>query len=503
MRTLRMAMVLMLTFGLLSGAAGAAAPISAESMECMDCHAAIHPGIVEAWQKSRHAAITPEKAMQATGLTRRVSAGSIPEYLQPYAVGCAECHTLRTAEHRGSFEHNGHQIHTVVSPNDCKTCHTTEAQQYSRNLMSHAYGNLANNAVFQALEHSIIGRPQLNEGKLTFGAADEATRAEACYYCHGTRLNVTGSTLREHELFGDMEFPVIDGWPNQGVGRINLDDSRGSCAACHTRHTFSVAMARKPYTCKECHVGPDVPAYKVYESSKHGNIFKTEQSQWDFKAVPWTVGRDFTAPTCATCHISGLVNTDQELISSRTHQMSDRLPWRIFGLIYAHPHPLEPDTTLIRSGDGLPLPTQMDGTFASEFLIDETEMDIRRQNMQAACLSCHASSWVDGHWQRFENTIQETNASTLTATQIMAQTWHAGFASGLSAGASPFDEAIEKRWMDIWLFYANTIRFASAMGGGGDYGVFADGRYQKTQAIKELYAWPGRKESVAGSKEQP
>ncbi len=88
-----------------------------------------------------------------------------------------------------------------------------------------------------------------------------------------------------------MNFPVIDGWPNQGVGRVDLDGTRGSCSACHTRHTFSIEIARKPYTCKECHVGPDVPVYKVYSASKHGNIYHSKKQDWDFSAVPWTVGR--------------------------------------------------------------------------------------------------------------------------------------------------------------------------------------------------------------------
>jgi len=34
-------------------------------------------------------------------------------------------------------------------------------------------------------------------------------------------------------------------------------------------------------------------------------------SSWDFTAVPWTIGKDFNAPTCAACHISLLVNTDE------------------------------------------------------------------------------------------------------------------------------------------------------------------------------------------------
>ena len=109
---------------------------------------------------------------------------------------------------------------------------------------------------------------------------------------------------------GELEFPVIAGWPNQGVGRINLDGSKGACTACHPRHSFSMAMARKPHTCKECHVGPDVPAYKVYLSSKHGNIYSSKHEEWDFKKTPWTIGQDFTAPTCAACHVSLLTNTE-------------------------------------------------------------------------------------------------------------------------------------------------------------------------------------------------
>ncbi len=106
--------------------------------------------------------------------------------------------------------------------------------------------------------------------------------------------------------------------------------------------------------------------------------------------------------------------------------------------------------------------------------------------MQAACLNCHDASWVNGHWKRFENTIAETNAQTLTATRIMQDIWQHGFADPKD---SPFNEAIERKWSDTWLFYANSIRFASAMAGGGDYGVFAGGRHQLSQTLLELNDW--------------
>ncbi|MEJ5359256.1 MAG: multiheme c-type cytochrome [Desulfobacterales bacterium] len=467
----------------------AAAPVSPATESCLDCHRQIHPGIVADWEKSRHARVTPAEALAARGSARRLSASAVPAALEGHAVGCAECHGLRPGEHADTFEHNGFDIHLVVSPGDCRTCHPEEASQYAENLMSRAYGNLAGNPVFADLEHTILGRIRTGRSQVVIEPAAEPTRAEGCYSCHGTKLKVAGRQSRATELAGELEFPVIEGWPNQGVGRVNLDGTLGSCAACHTRHLFSVKTARKPHTCKECHIGPDVPAFKVYEASKHGNLFSTHAAEWDFARVPWTVGRDFTAPTCAVCHVSALVTPEGETVARRTHRMNDRLPWRIFGLVYAHPHPLSPDTTVIRNAAGMPLPTDLSGKPAEGFLIGREEMERRRATLQAVCLSCHGSSWVNGFWARFEHTIAETNTKTRDATAVLEEIWKAGLAAGPPRGASPFDEPIERRWADVWLIYANTIRFASAMAGGGDYGVFADGRHRLNQAIAALDEW--------------
>jgi hypothetical protein len=463
--------------------------LSEATQACIECHQIIHPGIVADWQRSRHSLVAPKTAMAVSGLGLKISNPAVPEHLRKTAVGCAECHTLRPKEHADTYEHNGYDIHTVVSPGDCRTCHSLEAEQYSRNIMAHAYKNLAGNQVYNDLENTILGGIERKDGKIVIQPAHAATRAEGCYYCHGTLLKVAGREIRDTELAGELEFPKIEGWPNQGVGRVNLDGTLGSCAACHTRHQFSIETARKPYTCKECHVGPDVPVAKVYEASKHGNIFSSHNKDWEFKTVPWTIGKDFTAPTCAACHVSLLVNAEGGVVVQRSHQMNDRIPWRLFGLIYAHPHPIDADTTIIRNKHGLQLPTDFDGGFASKQLIGKEEMDKRRQNLQTVCLSCHGTSWVVGQWVRFENTIRETNDKTLTATRIMKEVWSSGLAAGLEQKTSPFDEAIERRWADSWLIFANTIRFASAMGCGGDYGVFANGRYELNKVIMEMHDW--------------
>ncbi len=468
--------------GVVSGAA-----LSDATKACLECHSIIHPGIVEDWQKSRHSQMSPSDALGVKGPGLKVSSRDIPDGLKGKAVGCAECHSMRPKEHADAFDHNDHKVYTAVSPGDCRVCHSEEAEQYSMNLMSHAYGNLSENKLYGLLEHSILGAVGRDKAEMENAPASRATRAETCYHCHGTVLKITGKEKRTYDDYGDMEFPRIEGWPNQGTGRVNLDGTIGSCAACHTRHRFSIETARKPYTCKQCHVGPDVPAFKVYEASKHGNIFSSHGRDWEFSKVPWTVGKDFSAPTCAACHVSLLVSSDGELIAKRSHRMNDRLPWRIFGLIYAHPHPKNPDITIIRNKDGLPLPSDFAGGFAADYLIDIKEMEARRKGIQTICRACHGSSTVAGQWERFESSIKETNAKTLTATQILIGIWAEGYAKGPSEGGSPFDEEPERVWADSWVIYANTIRLASAMGFGGDYGVFADGRYELNKTIVRLH----------------
>jgi hypothetical protein len=43
-------------------------------------------------------------------------------------------------------------------------------------------------------------------------------------------------------------------------------------------------------------------------------------------------------------------------------------------------------------------------------------------------------------------------------------------------------------WVEQWLFYANSTRFASAMS-GADYGVFANGRWYLSKNIRAMHEW--------------
>lgn len=471
--------IMLLAAGLASAAE--MAPVSAATEECLFCHRSTHPGIVADWERSRHARVTPVQALKKDAQARRISVEKAPEAIGDVAVGCAECHTANPDSHGDTFEHQGRQVHVLVTPRDCSQCHAREVSEFEENLMSWAHVNLRNNTVYQGLIRDVNGIHTIAEGGLSTTSPDAMTDADSCFHCHGTAVERTGTVTRDTPM-GEMDFPVLSNWPNQGVGRINPDGSRGACSACHSRHQFSIVMARKPYTCSQCHKGPDVPAYAVYAVSKHGNLFSAMHREWNFDPVPWTVGKDFTAPTCAVCHVSLVVDENEEVIAERTHRMNDRLPWRILGLPYAHHHPKDANTTVIKNSDGMQLPTTLAGEPATEYLIGPDEVAERRKRLQHVCAACHSSRWIAGHWERFENTIETTNRLTLTSTQLLQKAWEQGLADST---ASFFDEAIERDWVEEWLFFANSTRFASAMM-GADYGVFANGRWYLSKNIKEM-----------------
>ncbi len=446
--------------------------ISQETQICLFCHKTVTPGIVRDWEASLHSKVTLKEALSKKPLSRKVNVDSNLVKNKDKVIGCAECHTLNPQLHKDSFDHNGFKVHIVVSPEDCKVCHLKEVEEYKKNLMSKAYVNLKKNPLYAML---IKASFEIFPNKLS--------ESDACLACHGTKIEIKGK-IKKKTMFGEMEFPLLSGWPNNGVGRINPDSSKGACTSCHPRHSFSIEIARKPYTCSQCHKGPDVPAYKVYAVSKHGNIFFSEQNDMNFKNTPWKIGEDFKVPTCAVCHISLIVDSNDNVIVERTHQMNDRIAWRIFGLIYAYPHPKDSETFKFKNKAGLSLPTELTGEFVKEVLIDKKEMKRRENKMKNICLGCHSNSWVEGFFNRFHNTIKTTNVQSLKATKIVLKAWKEGVADN----SNPFDEAIEKMWIEQWLFYANSVRFASAMG-GADYGVFENGRWYLKKNIQNMENW--------------
>jgi hypothetical protein len=51
---------------------------------------------------------------------------------------------------------------------------------------------------------------------------------------------------------------------------------------------------------------------------------------------------------------------------------------------------------------------------------------------------------------------------------------------------NPFDEALEQQWVRQWLFYANSVRYGSAMS-GPDYVAFKNGWWELTNGLQRMH----------------
>jgi formate-dependent nitrite reductase cytochrome c552 subunit len=177
---------------------------SDETARCLNCHASRQIRLVETWEKSRHA---------------------------QHGVGCYECHKADPQDHAAKNGHFSFSVQLPVSPLTCAACHQQQYASFASSSHAMAY-------------ETIRDAPLRKESPVLF--------EQSCAVCHGNDMQM----LRGR--------PVGNSWPNHGIGRINTDGSRGSCAACHGHHDDSLARARSPETCGRCHRGDTGPAYEAW-----------------------------------------------------------------------------------------------------------------------------------------------------------------------------------------------------------------------------------------------
>jgi len=352
--------------------------VSAEARECIDCHAEESRGIVADWADSRHAHIN---------------------------VTCLDCHAAGAADtdvSKAHYEYDKTPVSTIVSPKDCSRCHPSEAAEYDRS--KHA----------QTLPLIWKIDPWMNHGK-----NNSTERATGCYHCHGSIVKV------EDGVF-DSET-----WPNVGVGRINPDGSRGSCSSCHTRHKFSVAEARKPEACGQCHLGPDHPQIEIYHESKHGAIYAAEGDDWKWDSAPgtWTAGVDYRTPTCSVCHMSEVNGV------SASHDVTERLAWETQA-------PLT-----VRPSDFKPMPAK-------------TDWKVERQKMEKVCLACHSPAWTKGHFDHLDAAVENYNEVYF---KPMKKKIDELYEKKLLSKDKNLDEKLEYDMYELWHHEGRRARFGAAM----------------------------------------
>ncbi len=352
--------------------------ISKEGQKCIDCHSKRNPGIVADWSKSRHAHAN---------------------------ITCIDCHAAGVADSDVSKKHLSFiktSISPIVSPKDCSRCHPDEASEYAKS--KHA----------NTLEIMWKIDPWMNKGM-----NNAIERRTGCYHCHGSVVKVVNGGCDPNT------------WPNVGVGRINPDGSKGSCSSCHTRHKFSLAEARKPEACGQCHLGPDHPQIEIYNESKHGAIYHSEGDEWNWDAPPgsWTAGVDYRAPTCSVCHMSGVGDVPV------THNVSERLAWELQA-------PLT-----VRPSEFKPMPA-------------ETDWKIEREKMTKVCLACHSPRWTKAHFKNLDDVVFNYNEVYYKPMKKLIDDL---YEQKLLSKDKMFDEKLEIDMYELWHHEGRRARFGAAM----------------------------------------
>lgn len=294
-------------------------------------------------------------------------------------VNCYDCHKAEKTD-PDAFEHK-ELISIVVTPKDCSKCHEREYKEFESSRHADAVKILDSSDNF-------FGRAVWGSGAERIG----------CDPCHGSVLKITKN--------GRLD-PAT--WPNTGIGRINPDKSKGSCAACHTRHIFSREQARRPETCGRCHTGPDSPQIEVYYRSKHGVMFRAYKDKMNIDNQRWLAGQDnFQAPTCATCHMSAV--PPQMVIKDADQRLEEALKSLLSGdekdfkALLPPPSPQK-----IEYGASHDVGLRLSWTLSPSISEKKDHWQNNRQQMQSVCTQCHSENFVKQFYFQFDELVKLYN----------------------------------------------------------------------------------------------
>lgn len=338
------------------------------SGKCAECHLQQQYSVVHEYEMSMHA----EKG-----------------------INCLECH--RPAANQEKVAHHDFEIARHVTAANCRNCHEQQYQQFlhSRHAVpswAAVYGENGPGltaemvAVAETYHPGSVKRPEhplvSAEGKMAGGAG--------CAKCHA-------------------------------VGKPNADGSIGNCTDCHARHTSSIALARLPTTCGQCHMGPDHSQMEIYEESRHGVMFAAQHDQLKLETpTAKLTTHDMFVPTCATCHMSGLNG------QKSTHDTSDRLSyWLAAAVSEKRPNYVQAQAA-----------------------------------MKEICAQCHTQPLIDRVYTEAEKVVEETNQKVKAAEEIVS-----GLRKDGLVGGPAFSQPIDFIYFDLWHYYGRTVKHGAFMGG--------------------------------------
>ena len=348
------------------------------SGKCAECHARMQYSVVHEYEMSAHA---------------------------KKGVNCLDCHQPGPGQKK--MDHHGFVIATHLTAGNCRSCHEGIYQEFLRSR--HAAPSWA----------AIYGEKGLSPEQVSFSEQYQP-----------------GGTKRPPHPFVKAEgsSAMASGCEQcHSIGKPNDDGTIGTCTECHARHTSSVALARLPSTCAQCHMGPDHSQIEIYNESRHGVMFAGQEKLLKLDANPKTLTtRDMFVPTCATCHMSGINGLKV------THDPSERLSWYLANAI---------------------------STKRPNYIQAQT-------NMKQVCEQCHTAALIDRVYTQAEHVVASTNAKVQSAQAIMDGLHKDSILTG-----PPFSNPIDFTYFDLWHYDGRTSKHGAFMGGAdfvqwhGNYGL--------------------------------
>ena len=402
--------------------------LTPEAAKCIECHAKEMPGTVEAWKIS---------SMSHAG------------------VSCYDCHAVEKSSPMAGqcqgLKGTDTYISPMVSSKTCSRCHPQEVEQFLKS----GHAQLSLGAVANPDRGALQKLMYLNEGSafmddpskldLSTGLTPKnqpayvrASKVSGCQMCHGAVVEL-----------GPDNRPINETWPG-GVGTKYPDGSIGTCTVCHTRHEFSIADARKPEACGACHLGPDHPDIEIFFESKHGQKYLSRGDEWNYDSAPgaWEPG-DYTGPTCATCHMSGI----GEL--GTTHNVQERLKWDLMH-----------KKSVVRSGN------RGDGEKGDKL-------------MRQVCANCHGKTHTDVQRVSLDNMNELYNKQWAHAVKMKKE-----LAEKKLLKKDPWKDGFQELMYYLWHHTGRRARQGAAMN-APDYAHW-HGTFQMFQVIKDMediYKW--------------
>ena len=311
-------------------------------------------------------------------------------------VGCLACHEAE----KGDFDavkcpNSDTYVASHPTPKDCSSCHPQQVEELTKSKHSYPFFVYANadRAIFE---------PTI------------ATKA-GCEQCHNVGIL----------------------WP---------DGSVGECDVCHPKHSFSIEVARNPYTCGECHMGPDHSHIETYIESKHGNIFLQKGKNWDLGYKSSEEGIPIEAPVCTTCHMDAAQGV------KGSHNLSDRLAWE----------------------------SQAPWSYRTQWFEEELGSWIeKRERMKTVCKNCHSPNFVEDYLLAYDLVNLQYNEIRRQMVYWVKKAEKAGIAIPLKARTAdgkvkPFSKTvINAGWISTpadkmyhsWHHEGRLFRQGAAMGG--------------------------------------